>query len=102
MHAARANLVVALDEDREQRASDHGRQSRFNDAGENVVPLHNRVVSRTEWNVDSPFSFRCWSVGKLIRGRNKFAIYGDHEAQRQRFYITSRRISSPRDIVLAR
>ena len=23
----------------------------------------------------------------LIRGRNKFAIYGDHEAQRQRFTL---------------
>jgi len=37
----------------------------------------------------------------LIRGRNKFAIYGDHEAQRQKVlhYLTTH-IVKPRDIVL--
>jgi hypothetical protein len=44
MHAARANLVDALDEAVSKGRATMDASPGFNDAGENVVPLHNRVV----------------------------------------------------------
>ena len=44
MHAARANLVHALDEAVSKGRATVDASPGFNDAGENVVPLHNRVV----------------------------------------------------------
>ena len=44
MHAARANLVDALDEAVSKGQATMDASPGFNDAGENVVPLHNREV----------------------------------------------------------
>lgn len=50
MHAARAALVAKLDEAVANGTAKIDDAPAFDDAGENVVPLHDRVVMVTGWS----------------------------------------------------